>query len=152
MKTSILGACFALLILWGTSCLKSNIHKELSLAKETARPAPKSANVIKNGPSAESLADSRAPRAANVVKIGPAGKALPTASQALDKPISANYRGILRGLLMLVGVLLVLFLLSVMLFHSFGRRLGKRAFRAHAPTRHTDIWVSHKVPPEFFDP
>ena len=75
----------------------------------------------------------------------------PAASELSAKPMSLEHLAVLRKWLMFVGVLLLLFLFSLILFRSLGRRLGKRSFRVHDPTSHTDIWASHK-PPEFFDP
>ncbi len=131
--TTILAGCFALLILSGASCRKSIDINKLVLADEAVGPAPS---------------------AANVIKIDPPVKALPAASaeiQPSHSPISVNQWGIWRHWLMLVGVLLLLFLLSLMLCHTLGRRLHKPTFRAHPPTRHANIWASHK-PPQFLDP
>lgn len=133
MRPTILASCLGLMILCVASCSKSVAPNELSIDKDAAAPPP---NVTK------------------VIKIAPAVKALPAVGahrQARPGPIFPNYRLIVRHWLMLVGVLLVLFLLSLLLFHTMGRRLGKRSFRAHAPTRHANIWASHKAP-EFLDP
>ncbi len=75
----------------------------------------------------------------------------PVATEVSDKLTPLERGAVLRKWLMFVGVLLLLFLFSLILFRSLGRRLGKRSFRAHDPTPHADIWASHK-PPEFFDP
>ena len=131
--TTILAACFALLILSGASCRKSIDPKKLTLADEAIGPAP---------------------NAANVIKIDAPIKALPAApaeTQASHSPISPNYPAIWRHWLMLLGALLLLFLLSLMLFHTMGRQLHKPTFRVHPPTRHANIWASHN-PPQFLDP
>ena len=133
IRTSILAACFALLAFCGASCSWFVNPEKLALDSEPSGSAPKLANVIKIDPPAKTLPDT------------------PAATGSSDKSISLEQRTILRDWLMLVGILLLLFLLSLILFHSLGRRLGKRSFRAHAPTRHADIWASHK-PPQFFDP
>jgi hypothetical protein len=125
-------ACFALLAFCGASCSWFVNPEKLALDSEPSGSAPKLANIIKIDPPTKTLPDT------------------PAATQPSDKPISTNHRAILHWL-MLIAVLLVLFLLSLILFHSLGRRLGKRSFRVHAPTRHADIWASHK-PPQFFDP
>ena len=75
----------------------------------------------------------------------------PVATELPDKLTPLERGAVLRKWLMFVGVLGLLFLFSLILFRSLGRRLGKRSFRAHDPTPHADIWSSHK-PPEFFDP
>jgi hypothetical protein len=134
MKTSILAACFALLAFCGASCSWWSTNPEkLALDAEPSGSAPKLANIIKIDPPTKTLPDT------------------PAATGPSDKSISLEQRTIPPNWLMLVGVLLLLFLLSLILFHSLGRRLGKRSFRVHAPTRHADIWASHK-PPQFFDP
>ncbi len=133
IRTTILAACFALLAFCGASCSWFVNPEKLALDSEPSGSAPKLANVIKIAPPTKALPDT------------------PAATQSSDKSISLEHRTILRNWLMLVGVLLVLFLLSLMLFHTMGRRLHKRTFRAHAPTRHANIWASHKAP-EFLDP
>lgn len=75
----------------------------------------------------------------------------PTATTPSDKAPSLEHAVAMRHWLVLVGALLLLFLFSLILFRTLGRRLAKRRFRAHAPTPHADIWASHK-PPESFDP
>lgn len=67
-------------------------------------------------------------------------------SRSAVEAVSPKRRLEMRRGLMLIGVLLVVFLLWLILFRAIGRRLRKRAFRAHAPTPHADIWASHKPP------
>ncbi len=138
IRTTILAGCFILLGFCGASCSWFVNPEKLALDSEPSGSAPKLANVIKINPAATALAAEPGEPSATIT------------GEPSDKPVSANHRAILHWL-MLVAVLLVLFLLSLMLFHSLGRRLGKRSFRVHAPTRHANIWASHK-PPQFFDP
>ena len=139
MKISILAACSALLAFCGASCSWWSANPEkLALDSEPSGSAPKFANIIKIDPAATALAAEPGEPTATIT------------GEPSDKPISANHRTILHWL-MLIAVLLVLFLLSLILFHSLGRHLGKRSFRAHAPTRHADICASHQ-PPQFFHP
>ncbi len=138
IKKCLLAACFALLALSGASCSWWSLATEkFAPDNELSSSAPKLADVIKITPSAKAIPDTPAP-----ATIEP---------EPSDKSISLEQWTFLRSWWMLVGVLLLLFLLSLMLFHHLGRRLGKRSFRAHAPTPHADIWASHK-PPQFFDP
>ncbi len=142
VRTTTLAACFALLIFCGASCRKPVNPEKLALMSEPPGPALNPAAVVKIDQPVKAL------------PAAPAETGEPSATitgEASDKPVSANQRTILQDWLMLVGVLLLLFLLSLMLFHSLGRRLRKRTFRAHAPTRHADIWASHQ-PPQFLDP
>ena len=135
IRTTSLTACFALLAFCGASCRRPVNPEKLALAGEPSGPAPNPAAVIKINPPVKALSPNSAE------------------AQTQNEAISANKPviPIPPNWLMLVGVLLLLFLLSLILFHSLGRRLSKRSFRAHAPTRHADIWASHK-PPQFFDP
>ena len=129
IKTSALTFCLALLILCGASSGNSLESNELSLDKDPVGPA----NLIKPD------------------QLSQAPPVAPAQTQSPLEPLSPKPQAPLRRWLILVGLLLVLFLLSLVLFHTIGRRLRKRAFRAHAPTPHADIWASHK-PPEFPDP
>ena len=129
-KTSILASCLALLILCGASRANNKSPDSNELSLDTGAVGP-----------------------ANVIKADQPSPALPVApaeSQSPLEPVSPKRRAAMRRWLMLFGVLLVLFLLWLVLFHAIGRRLRKRALRAHAPTPHADIWASHK-PPEFLD-
>ena len=96
-----------------------------------------------------------APSAANVIKIDPPANPEPQVTTAAVEPtetvINVSHPAVYRNWQMLVAIILILFLLSVILFHGMGRRLRKKSFRAHAPTQHADIWASHK-PPQFLDP
>ena len=123
-----------LFVLCSASCRKSPTPAELALEKASPGSAPTAANVIVVEPPADPV-----PTAAAVVPE--------PVAEVLNVPHPAFYR---TGL-MLVAIILVLFLLSVVLFHSLARRLRQKSFRAHAPTRHADIWASHK-PPQFLDP
>ncbi|MCK4851178.1 MAG: hypothetical protein KAT11_07500 [Phycisphaerae bacterium] len=135
IRTTTLAVCFALLVFCGASCRKPVNPEKLALMSDPSGSAPNPAAVIKIDPPVKALSPA------------------PPEAQAQNEAISANKPAnpIPPNWLMLVGVLLLLFLLSLILFHSLGRRLRKRTFRAHAPTRHADIWASHK-PPQFFDP
>ena len=136
IKTTILAGALGLLILCVASCSKSIDPNKLAVDQEAASPPPNVANVIKIEPPVKE----------------PVPAALThTQNQPPPEPIFPNHPLIVRHWLMLLGVLLLFFLLSLMLFHSMGRRLHKRTLRAHAPTRHANIWASHK-PPQFLDP
>ena len=132
--TILLSACFAAGLGAGLSCRKSVDMDNLGLSKQSAGSAPKAANVIK-------LADLPAVAAAPLAK---------QADIAQDATVP-NRPNLFQHWAMLAGTLLVLFLLSVFVFHTMGRHLRKRSFKAHAPTRHANIWASHK-PPQFLDP
>ena len=126
-----IAALSALLVLCVSSCRKPSPLDEEVLSKKKAGPAPS---------------------AANVIKIEPPPAPAPAAATESDHPvISTVHPALYRQWFVLLGMLLVLFLLSLILFHTMGRRLRQKAFRAHAPTRHADIWASHK-PPQFLDP
>ena len=120
-KTSILTPCLALLILCGASSANSKPPDSNELSLDK-EPV---------GPAKVSKTDQP--------------------SQAPPEAVSPKHRAAMRHGLMLVGILLVIFLLWLILFHAIGRRLRKRALRAHAPTPHADIWASHK-PPQLPDP
>ena len=127
-----IAALCALLVLGVSSCRKPSPLDEEALSKKKAGPAPSAANVIKIDP---------------VPDLSPAAAATES-----NEPVTSTIQpGLWRHWFMLLGILLVLFLLSLIIFHTLGRRLRQKAFRAHAPTRHADIWASHK-PPQFLDP
>ena len=132
--TILLAASLALLSFTGSSCRKSVDPEKLALSDESLGPAPNIANVI------------QIPKTAP-----PPVQPEPIAPQPPPQPTITSYNAtILQHWLMLLGILLALFFFSLILFHIMGRRLHKRAFRAHAPTRHANIWASHK-PPKFLD-
>ncbi|NIA07886.1 MAG: hypothetical protein GWP14_09705 [Actinobacteria bacterium] len=123
-----------LLALCCVSCQKSPTPAELALEQASGGVAPTAANVIKLDPPS------------NPVATGST-----TAGQRTEEVVNISHPGVYRHWLMLVAIILILFLLSVILFHGMARRLRQKSFRAHAPTRHADIWSSHK-PPQFLDP
>ena len=130
------GLC-GLLVLCVSSCRKPSPLDEAALSKRKAGPAPSAANVIKIEPPADPA---------------PVETPVGAAAAESDGPVISTIQPApWREWFMLLGILLVLFLLSLILFHTMGRRVRQKAFRAHAPTRHTDIWASHK-PPQFLDP
>ena len=128
---------FVLLVLCSTSCRKSPTPAKLAIQKKSAGSAPSAANVIVVEPPAE------------VESIAPVAAAV--ATEPVAEVVNVPHPAFYRTEVMLVAVLLVLFVVSVVVFHSLGRRLRQKSFRAHAPTRHADIWASHK-PPQFLDP
>ena len=131
--TVILAASLAMLIVTGASCQKTVDPNKLVLSEESVGPAPNPANVIQ------------------IAKPTPPAQSEPLALQAPPEPTTAiNRYPIMQHWLMLVGILLALFFFSLILFHIMGRPLHKRSFRAHQPTRHANIWASHK-PPQFLD-
>ena len=125
----------------------------LALCCVSCRKAPTPADLVLEQASGKS--GGLAPSAANVIEIDPPVVPEPQVTTAVIEPteavINVSHPAVYRNWLMLVAIILVLFLLSVVLFHGMGRRLRKKSFRAHAPTQHADIWASHK-PPEFLDP
>ena len=126
-----------LLALCCVSCQKSPTATDLALALSSEKAggaAPSAASVIKIDPPATSELTP------NTTVAGPTEEVV-----HFSRPAAWN------DWLMLVAIILGLFLLSVILFHGMARRLRQKSFRAHAPTRHADIWASHK-PPEFLDP
>ena len=126
-----------LLALCCVSCQKSPTPAELALersSEKAAGAAPSAASVIKLTPPTASESTPK------ITAVGPTDAGI-----GVSRPTAWNYW------LMLVAIMLLLFVLSVLLFHGMARRLRQKSFRAHAPTRHADIWASHK-PPEFLDP
>jgi len=116
------------------SCQKSPTPAELVLEQESGGVAPAAANVIKlNLPS------------------NPAATADTTAGAGTEEIINVSRPSLWSHWLVLLAMILILFLLSVVLIHGMARRLRQKSFRVHAPTRHADIWASHKQP-EFLDP
>ena len=126
-----------LLALCCVSCRKSPTAAELALERSLSKGA------------------GAAPSAASVIKIDPPATSESTPNTTVAGPteevVHFSRPGAWNDWLMLVAIILMLFLLSVVLFHVMARRLRQKSFRAHAPTRHADIWASHK-PPEFLDP
>ena len=119
------------------SCRKSPTPADLVLeqaSENSAGVAPTAANVIKLDPPSNPTAT------VDTTAVGPTEEVV-----NISQPAAWNHW------LMLVAIILILFLLSVVLFHGMARRLRQKSLRAHAPTRHSDIWASHK-PPEFLDP
>ena len=96
-----------------------------------------------------------APTAANVITFDPPSNPAPIADTTAVAPtaevFNISHPAAWSHWLMLVAIILILFLLSVVLFHGMARRLRQKSLRAHSPTRHADIWSSHK-PPQFLDP
>ena len=135
----VLAIGLALLILCAASCRKSVDPNKLMLQSKPAAPPPSAANVIQIAPPPEA-----APPPVTLEHTEPPQN-LAGQSESVGRP------QFLRHWLMLVAALTMLFLLSLLIFHTMGRRLRRRSFKPHPPTSHADIWASHK-PPEFLDP
>ena len=156
ITTIIFTGLLVVLLLCSLSCRKSSKLDEIALRAETSGPAPSAADVIKIAPPPNPVPVS-AP--AMVVPTAPAPPTMTTQSPPPpdgvipDGVIYVSHPTIFQHgyWLLLVGILLVLFLLALILFHVMGRNLQRRSFKAHSPTRHVDIWASHK-PPQFLDP
>ena len=140
LLSNILVFALALLILCSVSCRKSVDPNELILKSRSTAPPPSAANVINVGPAPAQPASSPA-----------TSQNSPAPVESTSEPASISQRQFFRHWAMLLTVLILLFLLSLVIFHSMGRRLRHRSFKPHPPTRHADIWASHK-PPEFLDP
>ena len=142
ITTIIFTGLLTALLLCSLSCRKSSKLEEIALRAETSGPAPSAADVIKIAPP---------------VNPAPVPAAPPTMTTQSPQPpdgvIYVSRPTIFQHWywLLLVGILLILFLLALILFHILGRNLQRKSFRAHSPTRHVDIWASHK-PPQFLDP
>ena len=146
ITTIIFTGLLAALLLCSLSCRKSSNLEEIALHAEKAGPAPSAADVIKIAPPVN-------PAPVSVPAI-PAPPTMTIQSpQPPDGVIYVSRPTIFQHWywLLLVGILLVLFLLALILFHILGRNLQQKSFKAHSPTRHVDIWASHK-PPQFLDP
>ena len=151
ITTALIFACLVGSVLCVVSCQPpAKTPAELALEKKTAGKAPSAANItelvsVDNAAADLAAADSAVDPAADPVVESAIVEYSPPAPVVLSPP------GLVRSWLMLLAILLILFLLSLILFHSMARRLRQKSFRAHAPTRHADIWASHK-PPQFLDP
>ena len=135
----VLVALFSTLLICTVSCSPKPTPTEIALQSKTAGRAPSAADVIQIAPPTEPIA---------VTAVA----AAPIAADFSEEPLPLEVKAsVLRHWLMLVAILLVLFFVSLILFHNIGRRLRQKSFHAHSPTRHVDIWASHK-PPQFLDP
>ena len=156
ITTIIFTGLLAALLLCSFSCRKSSKLDEIALHAEKAGPAPSAADVIKIAPPVN-LAPVSVPVIAAPIAPAPPTMTIqppqPPDEVIPDGVIYVSHPTIFQHWywLLLVGILLVLFLLALILFHVLGRNLQRRSFRAHSPTRHVDIWASHK-PPQFLDP
>lgn len=120
----------AVLVLCTASCRKPADPAELALEQKQAGPPPSAANILPVDRQPDPLPASRKPQ---------------------GSAVHSRLPGLLDARLILVAVLVILFFFSVLIFHTLGRRLRQRSLRAHSPTRHVDIWSTHK-PPRFLDP
>ncbi len=131
MILNVVLAGFALLILSAASCQTSVDPSEPVVDQKQSGPPPSGAGLFQN------VAAQPAP--------------LPQPTEEPESPVRSSPPGLANQYLMMVFALVMLFLLSVLIFHPFGRQLRRKRLKAHAPTSHLDIWATHK-PPQFLDP
>ena len=151
ITTIIFTGLLTALLLCSLSCRKSSKLDEIALRAETSGPAPSAADVIKIAlpvnPVPVPVPAATATPTMTTQPPPPSDGVIPDGVIYVSRPTIFQH----WYWLLLVGILLVLFLLALILFHILGRNLQRKSFKAHSPTRHIDIWASHK-PPQFLDP
>ena len=124
-------AGLTLLVFSAASCQTSGQPTDAVVDEKRSGPPPSGAGLFQN------VAAQPAP--------------LPQPTEEPESPVRSRPPGLANQYLMMVFALVMLFLLSVLIFHTFGRQLRRKRLKAHAPTSHLDIWATHK-PPQFLDP
>lgn len=131
LLSKVILTSLAVLVLLTASCHWPVEPAEPAVNKEQSGPPPSGAGLFQTMP--------------------PQPEPLPQQPEVSVSPVHSSRPSLVHQLPMMIAALVILFLVSVLIFHTFGRQLRRKGFKAHAPTSHLDIWATHK-PPQFLDP